>query len=70
MNKSRIILPSTAEGDRRSSEGRIDLVINHNDDKDKTIKKITIINKQKEENVIKVSTCQYSSSCVRVKEQI
>ena len=30
---------------------------------------ITIINKQKEENVIKVSTCQYISSCVRVKEQ-
>ena len=32
-----------------------------------TIKKITIINKQNEEDV-KVSTCQYSSSCVRVKE--
>ena len=26
-----------------------------------TVKKITIINKQKEENVIKVSTCQYST---------
>jgi len=29
---------------------------------------ISIINKQKEENV-KVSTCQYSSICVRVKKQ-
>ena len=31
---SRCFSRSTAEGDRRSSEGRVDLVINHNDDKD------------------------------------
>ena len=30
----RCIGQSCAEGDRRSSEGRVDLVINHNDDKE------------------------------------
>ena len=40
---SRCFGRSTAEGDRRSSEGRVDLVINHNDDKeddDKEVNKI------------------------------
>ena len=29
-----ISLPKETEGDRRSSDGRVDLVINHNDDKE------------------------------------
>ena len=50
MNKSRIILPSTAEGDRRSSEGRVDLVINHNDDKENDDKE----NDDKKDNNISI----------------
>ena len=64
----RCIGQSCTEGDRRSSEGRVDLVINHNDDKDNDNKKDNNYNKQEEENVVKVSTCQYSSSYVRVKQ--